>query len=176
MNVESSARVETVDMENTKIKCPFCNFETAVPIHGKILDCEGECYATYTLVRPSDVMLRIRMKLAEIFFLDEEYNTIISAEELDEKCEFVSVPAVSGGETFVFARQRRPSLEEIESLRDAVDDDAIVGMELIERLDASVDRFKRDFHTDAPVEKIHSDIRAIEAVLSILGARVGRKQ
>jgi hypothetical protein len=163
-------------MEDSKIKCPFCNFETAAPIHGKILDCAGECYATYTRMRPDDIIQRVKMKLAEIFFLDEEYNIKISIEELDEKCEFVSIPAGADGETFIFARERRPSIEEIESLRDTVDDDAIVGMELMERLDSSIDRFKRDLRYEAPPDKIHSDIKAIEAVLSIFCARIERKQ
>ncbi len=54
------------------LKCPFCNFETTWPAHGKVHECDGECYTTYTLLRPTDDVKRVKMRLVEVFFLDGE--------------------------------------------------------------------------------------------------------
>lgn len=151
-----------------KTRCTFCNFETEVPPYGRVLECEGECYTTYTLARPTDDVARLKMRLVEIFFLDEQYNISISPEEIGEACEFATVPYGDSGDYIMFARELRPTAEEIDKLKNASYEEVVLGVDLLERLDASLDRFKRELRNGAPPAKLLSHIKVVETLVLIL--------
>lgn len=158
------------------LKCPFCNFETTWPAHGKVYECDGECYTTYAIVKPSDDIMRVKMRLIEVFFLDGEYNLRITPQEVDQYVEFTEIDAQNPGDKIMFARENRPSVEEIEKLQNASLDEIMVGLDLMERIDLSLDRFKRDLKHKAQPDKLLSDIKVVESLVSILRQKLELSQ
>jgi hypothetical protein len=166
------------------IRCPFCNFETTTPWHGKVFDCLGECHTTYTLVKPDDDLKRIKMRLCEIFFLDGEFNPLVNPDQLDENCEFKSIHAECGGDYILFAREFRVSTDDIENLRclaqDALDRESASSTarstgdsknffgDTLDRLDSALERFKRDLRAGIDKSRLYSEIRVVEKLVSLI--------
>ena len=149
------------------IRCVNCNFETPEPWHGKVLECAGECYTTYTLVKPGDDMDRIRMQLGEIFFVDEP-TLMPPPQELDKHIEFKKLSAGGNGEYYLFAREFRVPEDEIEKLKEASLSEILVSVDALERLDAAMDRFRRDLRDDAPRDKLLHNIQVVEKLVVLI--------
>ena len=155
-----------------KIRCVFCNFPTTAPWHGKVFECEGECYTTYTLVQPDDELDRVKWRLCEIFFLDEQFNQRVSPEELDKHCEFRTLPLDGGDEYILFAREHRATDVEIEKLKNAAEQEIIVGVDSMERLDGALDRFRMDLKNNADPAKLLNDIKVVEKLVQIIRQKI----
>ena len=153
------------------IRCAFCNFETTTPWHGKVFDCLGECYSTYTVVKKDDDLQRVKMRLCEIFFLDDQYNISISPEEIERRCEFKSLP-LNDGEYILFAREHRVTEDEIEKLKNATTEEIIVGLDALERLDAALERFRRDLREGADAAKLLNNIKVVEKLVNIIREKI----
>ncbi|HOX28041.1 MAG TPA: hypothetical protein PLQ76_02675 [bacterium] len=156
-----------------KIKCPFCNFETPMPTYGKVLECLGECYSTYSLFKDTDDAMRIKMRLVEIFFLDEQFNARITPDEIDEKCEFKEMPA-GEGEKIVFAREKRIDEEEIEKLKFAESEmEMEIGADTLERLHYSLERFERSLRAgEISREKLLNEIKVVEKIVQVIREKI----
>jgi hypothetical protein len=149
-----------------KIRCPFCNYETPYPIHGKVSECLGECYTTYSIFNENEDANRARMKLVETFFLDSEYNLRVTPEEIEEKCEFSRVPAAEPGMYILFAREKRIDEVEIEKLKNAGEVEAELGVDTLERVHSALERFERDLKdNDTPREKLLNEIKVVEKLI-----------
>lgn len=160
------------------INCPFCSFETPWPVHGKISECLGECYSTYTLARAGDDPTRIRMRLVEIFFLDDQFTSRITADEIDPKCEFRSMPAEEPGESIIFAREKRVEQTEIDNLREeARCEHELFFADELKRLHSSIDRFERDLRTGGrEKEKLLNNIKVVEKIVRIIREKLENPQ
>jgi len=152
-----------------KIACPFCNFLTAYPVHGKVQECEGECFSTYTLAGKGEDQTAVRMRLVEIFFLDGEYNLRLRPDEIDSKCEFRTIPAQETEETIIFAREHRVVEDEIDKLKSATPVEVEIGIDTMERLHSSLSRFERNLRDeDYPREKLVNEIKVVETLMRII--------
>ncbi len=152
-----------------KIACPFCNFKTSYPEYGRVHDCQGECYATYILVPVERDEEKTKMRLVEIFFLDDEYNLRLSPHEIDKKCEFRTLPSREPGEEIVFARQKRVIEEDIELLKEATDREIEIGVGTLERLKTSLARFERNLQdNDYPRNKLINEIKVVETIAKMI--------
>ena len=137
-------------MPENMIRCTNCNFETPEPRHGKVHECAGECYTTYTLVRPGDDMPRVKMRLCEIFFVDEP-TLMPPPHELGDHIEFKHVPIGDNGDSVLFAREYRVPEDEIEKLKNA-----------------ALDRFRRHLREDADNGKLLNDILVVEKLVGMI--------
>lgn len=152
-----------------KVKCPFCRFDTTYPVYGKVYDCLGECYSTYTTFKDGEDQQRIKMRLVEIFYLDNEFNLRLLPSEIDDNCEFVTMPGASDGTTIMFARQKRVLEEDIEKLKTSSTTEIEIGVDTLDRLKAALDRFERDLQKeDIERKKLINDIRVVEAIVKII--------
>lgn len=159
----------TEEMTEDKIACPFCNFMTRYPSHGRVYDCQGECYTTYMLAPMDRDEEKTKMRLVEIFFLDDEFNLQLSPHEIDKKCEFRDVPAREAGEEIIFARQRRVVEEDIEMLKEATAWEVEIGVGSIERLKTSLARFERNIQDENyPRNKLVNEIRVVETLARMI--------
>ncbi|MFA6449277.1 MAG: hypothetical protein WCX65_07420 [bacterium] len=155
------------------IHCPFCNFETPYPVYGKIMECLGECYTTYSIFKNEDDPNRARIKLVEIFFLDSEYNIRVNVNEIDEKCEFKKLPANTSDSYILFARERRVEDHEIEKLKSASGIEIELGVDILERVHSALDRYERDIKDpNAPREKLLNDIKVVEKLVRGIRERI----
>jgi hypothetical protein len=150
-----------------KIRCVNCNFETPEPWHGKVLECSGECYTTYTLVKPGDDLNRVKMRLCEIFFVDE-HKLLPPPDELDRHIEFKKLTAPEPGEYYLFAREYRVPEDEIEKLKNAALSEILVSLDALERLDAAMERFRRDLRDDASRDKLLHNIQVVEKLVVMI--------
>jgi hypothetical protein len=149
-----------------KIRCPFCNFETPYPVQGKVFECLGECYTTYSIFREDDDPNRAKMKLVEIFFLDSEFNPHVAPEEIDDKCEFGRLPAAEPGFYILFAREKRVDELEIEKLKHAAEVEIELGVDTLERVHSALDRFERDLKiAGTPRDKLLNEIKVVEKLI-----------
>lgn len=147
------------------IRCVNCNFETPEPWHGKVMECAGECYTTYTFVKPDDDLDRVKMRLCEIFFVDEP--TLMPPPcDLDKYIEFKRLTADGG--YYLFAREYRVPEDEIEKLKDAAIAEVLVSVDALERLDAAMDRFRRDLRDNAPREKLLHNVQVVEKLVGFI--------
>ena len=158
-------------LTENKIRCVYCNFETPAPWPGKILECSGECYTTYTLVQPEDDVPRVRMRLCEIFFVDEP-TLMPPPDELENHIEFKTQPVGTDGEYILFAREYRVPEDEIEKLRNAALSEIVVSVDALERLDAAMDRFRRDLRDDADRDKLLNDILVVEKLVGMIREKI----
>ena len=159
-----------------KITCPFCNFPTTYPVKGKVFECEGECFATYTIVEEETDLEREKMSLVEIFFLDGEFNLKIRPDEVDSKCEFRTLPAAETNEYIMFAREHRMLEDEIDRLETATPLELEVGIDTMERLHSSLDRFERNLRNDKyPREKLANEIKVLEALVQKVREKIERE-
>jgi hypothetical protein len=158
-------RGESTEMPDL-IRCPFCNYETPYPARGRISECIGECYSTYSLLKEADDITRAKMRLVEIFFLDGEFTSLIMVDEIDKKCEFKKLPASEPNEFILFAREIRANEMEIDKLKDEGSSETTpVFLEVIEKLRYSMDRLERNLRTGgAENEKLLNDIKVIEKI------------
>jgi hypothetical protein len=147
------------------IRCVNCNFETPAPWSGKIMECAGECYTTYTLVTPDDDLDRVKMRLCEIFFVDEP-TLMPPPAELDRHIEFKRLAADGG--YYLFAREYRVPEDEIEKLKNAALSELLVSVDALERLDAAMDRFRRDLRDEASREKLLHNIQVVEKLVGLI--------
>jgi hypothetical protein len=149
-----------------KIRCPYCNFETPYPVYGKVMECLGECYTTYSLFRDEDDPNRAKVKLVEIFFLDSEFNIRVAPEEIDDKCEFRKLTAEEPGSYILFARENRIEEHEIEKLLKSNEMEIEIGVDILARVRSALDRYERDVKDpNTPREKILNDIKVVEKLV-----------
>jgi hypothetical protein len=149
-----------------KIRCPYCNFETTYPVYGKIMECLGECYTTYSLFKDEDDADRAKIKLVEIFFLDSEFNIRVAPEEIDEKCEFRKLPAEEPGSYILFARENRIEEHEIEKLLNSNAAEIEIGVDILARVKSALDRYERDIKDPKTSrDKLLNDIKVVEQLV-----------
>ncbi|HOO55805.1 MAG TPA: hypothetical protein PLN69_03210 [bacterium] len=156
-----------------KIRCPFCNFETPYPKEGKVHECIGECYSNYTLYNIDEDQVRTKMKTVEVFFLDDQYNCRITPDQLDEKCEFRTIPARESDDFILFAREKRVDEREIEKLKKALAFEVEIGVDTLERLHSSLERFERDMKDpDMSKTKLLNEIKVVEKIVQIIREKI----
>lgn len=156
-----------------KIRCPFCNFETAYPEKGRVYDCEGECFSTYTLIEKNDDRTRIKVRLVEIFFLDSEFNMRVNQEEIDNSCEFIAIPLHDPGKMAFFARERRVLEDEIEKIKKASETEIEIGVDTLERLSYSMERFMRNLTINGyPRKRLLNEAKVIETMMRIIREKI----
>ncbi len=95
---------------------------------------------------------------------------------MDDHCEFKEIEAQNPGDRIMFARELRPSIDEIEKLQKASLDEIMVGLDLMERIDLSLERFKRDLKNKAAPDRLLSDIKVVESLVSILRQKLELSQ
>lgn len=155
------------------LKCPYCNYETPYPEHGRVIECLGECYTTYSLFRDTDDPVRVKMKLVEIFFLDPGGNVHVTPEEIDRRCEFRRVETGEPGTYLLFAREIRVDEDEIEKLKNASLDEIEIGVDTMERLHAALDRFERDLISgETSKDKLLNEIKVVESLVRAIRERI----
>lgn len=149
------------------IQCPFCNFETTYPTRGKILECLGECYSTYTIVGKDENMPRAKMRMVEIFFLDREFNLSVKPDEIDDHCEFAMLPTSNPDEIVIFAREKRVLDDMIDDLKKQAKNSEDFWAESQERLNLALQRFERNMKEDNyPKSKLLNELKALEKIVS----------
>lgn len=140
---------------------------------GKVSECTGECYSTYTLVSTREDLLRVKVKLVEIFFLDEEYNPRIKPDDLEGKCEFRTIPAREPDQMIVFARERRVVQEDIEKLMEEVAAMPWMDPDDLERLHSALNRFETNLRVpDYPKEKLLNEITVVGKIVDSIRNRI----
>ena len=76
------------------------------------------------------------------------------------------------GEYILFAREYRVPEDEIEKLRNAALSEIVVSVDALERLDAAMDRFRRDLRDDADRDKLLNDILVVEKLVGMIREKI----
>ena len=151
----------------SNIQCPFCHFETTYPSSGKILECLGECYSTYTIVNSNENLARTKMRMVEIFFLDQEFNLSLKPDEIEEKCEFATLETANPNESILFARERRVLDNMIDDLKKQAENEDEYWHESLERLHLGIQRFERNMkETGYSKNKLLNELKVVEKIVS----------
>lgn len=149
------------------IICPFCNYETTYPTNGRIYECLGECYSTYTLVFEGDNMMRTKMRMVEIFFLDTDYNLSIKPDEIDTRCEFKKMETSTPDQYILFSREFRVEDHHIDNLKEELEDRQDYWVESLERLNQAISRVERNIKDkDYPRTKLYNELRVVETIVA----------